>query len=434
MKLNKTNLSCAMLAMSSLAFSTAQAGPIQYSGPDISFEQLYQNPDDNSLKLNYARQQAAAGDFLGAAGALEGMLYSQPNWDSARLLYAIVLFELDDRVAAERELDILQTRPLSAEDQSTAARYRAALAAPSSRGLSFSGRVEAGLRVDDNAGNALNDTVLEVADESDVSAIVNGSAKVSVPLTQWGGLSFNASARGQTRNYFSFTNSDFGLIGADIGLSGDTKSLFWEAALKLDNVFIGSEKYLTQAGVGLSVGKMITDKTRVRVSAAAYDQDFESISFSFDERFRSGNRYDVTADFVTRVDEDLSYGASVGYEQKIATEESLAYDGFHIAGNVSKGFDNGLYVNGSARLRDLNYNAPSLIGGTATDRDDTQFAGRIGVGASLNKIGGLIGVEPNPALTNIFAETGVDYTDYNSSVSLFDYENIGADVKLIWNF
>ena len=434
MKLTNIYLSCFAWGISSLAFSTAQAGSIEYNGPKITFEQIYDNPDDNDLKLNYARQQAAAGDLLSAVGALEGMLYSQPNWDSARLFYAVVLYELDDRVAALRELDILDGRPLSSADQKIAARYRQAIADPRPGGTTFSGTLEVGLRVDDNAGNAFADSIIDFADESDVAAIANGSAQVSVPLTQVGRLRFNLGVRGQTRNYFNFTESDFGLLGADLGFSGEAIGLFWGADLKFDNIFIGNEKYLTQHGVKISAGKMITDNTRLTVSGAVYDQDFESISFSLAERFRSGNNTLITASILTQPSEDLSYGASIGYEDKNATQNALAYTGYSVGGHVFKGFDNGVYLKGAVRYRDLNYGATNLFGGTSMDRDDDQLTGRVGVGAGINKIGGWLGMDPNPAFSRVFIETGVDYTDYNSTLSLFEYENIGADLKLIWNF
>lgn len=423
-----------LVAGVSFASSNAVAGAIKYDGPIVTFEQMYENPDDNALKLNYARQQAAAGDLLSAAGALEGMLYSQPNWDSARLLYAIVLYELDDRAFALRELDLLDSRSLTSEDKKLVALYRQAMANSELGESALSGVLEFGLRADDNAGNALIDSVIAAADESDTSVIINGAVKVTKPLTRAGGLTFNAGARGQTRKHFKFTDSDYDVIGADIGVSGEGEVLFWNADFTFNNVSIGGEKYLTQMGPKISVGTMISDKTRLTVEGAIYDQDFEILSFSFGEKFRSGNKNVVSAKVMTRVNEDLSYGASIGYEEKIATQSALAYTGFNVAGNVVKAFENGVYVKGYARYRDLSFEAPNLIGGTATERNDSQVVGRVGLGASLNKIGGWLGFEPNPDLKKIYIETGVDYINYNSTVSLFDYENIGTDLKLIWNF
>lgn len=111
-------------ALSGSSFAKVKSSStFEYTGPSISFEQFFQNPDDNELRLNYARQQAAEGDFISAAHALEGMLYASPNWDTARLFYAILLAELDDRVGATYEFNILVDRPLSAEHMSITKTY-----------------------------------------------------------------------------------------------------------------------------------------------------------------------------------------------------------------------------------------------------------------------------------------------------------------------
>lgn len=99
------------------------ATTFEYTGPPIRFEDVFQNPDNNELKLNYARQQAAAGDLLSAAYSLEGMLYTSPNWDAARLFYAIVLAELDDHDAALYEFNILEGRSLSVEHRAISDAY-----------------------------------------------------------------------------------------------------------------------------------------------------------------------------------------------------------------------------------------------------------------------------------------------------------------------
>ena len=51
-----------------------------YNGPRITFEQIYAQPDNQELNLNYARQQAAEGDYISAAGTLERLLFAQPDW------------------------------------------------------------------------------------------------------------------------------------------------------------------------------------------------------------------------------------------------------------------------------------------------------------------------------------------------------------------
>lgn len=123
-KLDETRLLLKGLAITAFMSMAVSAVATEYTGPNITFEQVYANPDDQSLNLDYARQQAARGDYLTAATSLERMLYSQPNWDSARLFYALCLYHLDDLQAATRELNILQLRPLSPNQRSLLNSYR----------------------------------------------------------------------------------------------------------------------------------------------------------------------------------------------------------------------------------------------------------------------------------------------------------------------
>jgi len=121
-------IAAACVAGALMSFGVSHAGAkFTYDGPTITFEQVFQNPANTDLQLAYARQQAAAGDYLAAAGALEAMLFSQPNWDSARLFYAILMYELDDRLGALREFTILEGRQLSAEQSELTAGYLAKL-------------------------------------------------------------------------------------------------------------------------------------------------------------------------------------------------------------------------------------------------------------------------------------------------------------------
>ncbi len=107
-----------------MSYGISHAGAkFTYDGPAIEFEQVFQNPGDTDLQLAYARQQAAAGDYLSAAGSLEAMLFAQPNWDSARLFYAILMYELDDQLGAMREFAILEKRPLSASQSELVSGY-----------------------------------------------------------------------------------------------------------------------------------------------------------------------------------------------------------------------------------------------------------------------------------------------------------------------
>ena len=160
-------LSCC-LALISLTAATAYGQESESYG-FISSQDVYDNPDDHQLNLEYAKQEIQRGEMLNAASALERMLYGNPDWHSARLLYAAVLYRLDDVKAANRELSLLEGRNLNPQQIETLERYETQFETPlppRSTTLgntayaphdTIKGSLDIGLRGDDNAGNALTD-------------------------------------------------------------------------------------------------------------------------------------------------------------------------------------------------------------------------------------------------------------------------------------
>lgn len=60
MKMNLFRSTLTILTSLGVSSICAEAKVLEYVGSPISFIQVFENPDDNALKLNYARQQAAA--------------------------------------------------------------------------------------------------------------------------------------------------------------------------------------------------------------------------------------------------------------------------------------------------------------------------------------------------------------------------------------
>lgn len=74
----------------------------------VTFADVLANPDDIDLNFAYAQVQVARGDVRGAAATLERILLIEPDLPRVRLLYAIVLFRLDQLDEAEREFERLR--------------------------------------------------------------------------------------------------------------------------------------------------------------------------------------------------------------------------------------------------------------------------------------------------------------------------------------
>ena len=93
------------------------------AGGKITYAQILADPDNIDLNFQYARNQAAEGDLRGAAGTLERILLINPKLPQVRLIYAIVLFRLDNIDEAEREFRAVSGLDLSPSLRAEIASY-----------------------------------------------------------------------------------------------------------------------------------------------------------------------------------------------------------------------------------------------------------------------------------------------------------------------
>lgn len=81
---------------------TAKSAQQQQTGAPVTYENVLADPDNEDLNYRYAGTQIGKGDLKGAAATLERLLLVNPALARVRLLYAIVLFRLDNLDEAER--------------------------------------------------------------------------------------------------------------------------------------------------------------------------------------------------------------------------------------------------------------------------------------------------------------------------------------------
>lgn len=103
----------------------AQArGDALLKGPDVRYEDVLKKPDDLALNLAWARTQIRKGDVLGASATLERLLLNNPNQPEIRVLYAIVLYRLDNITAAEQQLNVVMKYKMPTSLRNELRRYQ----------------------------------------------------------------------------------------------------------------------------------------------------------------------------------------------------------------------------------------------------------------------------------------------------------------------
>lgn len=81
-------------------------------GGPVTYAEVLAHPDDVELNYRYALTQVRKGNLRSAAATLERVLMVKPDLPKVRLVYAVVLFRLDNLDDAERELAALRPQPM----------------------------------------------------------------------------------------------------------------------------------------------------------------------------------------------------------------------------------------------------------------------------------------------------------------------------------
>lgn len=386
----------------------------------ISFEELLANPGNVSMELRYAQQAERAQNYLSALSAYERVLLNYAENDEARLRYAELLSRLDDPQAARREIEILEKRELTADQSS---RLIAIGGTPSSSGSGsgFFGEVSAGLRYDNNLGNALLDIPIATGAD-DFGATLGAAAAYVAPISD--SLSMHFGGGGSTVRHQEYSFVDYDTYGgfAGLGLQVEDAGKI-SADIMLNYVNINNNRYQKQFG-GRIKGVFDVSETVQWVGVGSYfKQDFENIIFmnfplTFSEPLRNGDYIHVATGPRFKVGETTDIGLLLGYEEKGATLAGYAYNGWRLDANAKTQIGDKSYLGLEASYRDHSYD-DNL-------REDSRIYGRLALGLSLDSI---VDIEA----FDLTLETGVSYLERDSNVFL-KYDNFGLDSRIIARF
>ncbi|MFA6316006.1 MAG: hypothetical protein WC943_01195 [Elusimicrobiota bacterium] len=87
---------------------------IGQSGPEVTYEQVMADPDNIELNYRYALSRVGRGDLRAAASTLERILLVKKDLPKVKLLYAVILFRLDNLEESERILTELRKEEMPA--------------------------------------------------------------------------------------------------------------------------------------------------------------------------------------------------------------------------------------------------------------------------------------------------------------------------------
>ncbi|MCY6383016.1 hypothetical protein [Hoeflea prorocentri] len=406
---------------------------------DVTYDQILANPDDLELNYLYAQQQVIKGDLEQASAALERLLLLQPNWDSARLFYALVLYRLDDMAGAKRELTILSDRPLSPSQSREVNRYLA-LATAQSKATRLTGRIATGLRVDSNpdlttnSDNDLNGNPLDTDKRVDGAFQAGATARIEHDIPGGGGNFLFVQGATDLNEQFKVDEADYITGGVKAGATFFFEDLQITPYGTVDTLWLDGQNYRNDNGGGATAKYAINPQLTVFAGGKGVFQNYQIVSTDSVGSARNGWLARATGGVTVRPTEKSRFTARVSGSFKDARNDSYSYDALEIAANALVLIGQGQYVLASASYRWQDYEQPDPNYSATVTREDRRFKTRLAYGAPLDLLLEKVNITGSEVTSNVNLQVGVNYLNQNSNIPNFDADSVSADIMLIKRF
>jgi hypothetical protein len=418
----------------------------------ITFDEILANPDDTALNLRYARQEIATGRLQQAASALERILLTNPNWDSVRLLYGVVLYRLDDYASARIELRKLEGRDLTPRQEADRVRYLGLIEHQSSTFRIF-GQVTLGGRYDTNPGlvsdryadastNFVSGSIfLEFPidnqnDGEDHGFIGKGKIRVEADLPNAPGSLWFFEASGDITNFDDIDRADNASGTLKTGFVFQQENLKVTPYVKAQRTWIQSDSFSERWGGGVSVSYEIDPQLVLFANGEYLDEGYDSKSFASNSNLRDGRIISGYAGAVWRATESQSFSIAGFASDKDAVSDQHSYEKRGVIINSLTLFGGGVYLSLTGRYSETDYDQRST-GFTSpfqlVKREDEERFARAALGAPLGTLFGDGAFLPE-FMKDVVVQVGVSWTSLESSSKLIEYDNISGDLLFTKKF
>ncbi len=405
------------MGMAAAALTLTVAAPA-FAQDDAALDALLDGSDTPEAALSLARKQAGEGDLMGAAATLERALITHSrNVPEVRLYYATLLCRLGDRQTAVTEIGRAgKINP----DGAAWAETRAAcgdVALPEARGTSIGGEVSIGLAFDSDLARSL---LVEYnlpgfpAVPGEEGFSVFGSARVNFRAPT-GGAFFYGGAGATTRNPLSGSSPDYQVADVVLGIGAPSGNAEFAIGGVLRHARIGGSPFVTEMGGEAMVSFGMGGNGRFAVRGEVVQQDFMGSTPLFS---RDGMRYDLGVSYAEWAG-TTRYWLGIAYEGKDAETRRTGYSGGRISGGVRTAITpRGTYTALSSMLRYVQYDNAAGF----PPASEVRFLGRAALGT--------------PLMPGLDIEGAASYSsrNYNAASTLKSYENVGAELRLVWTF
>lgn len=406
-------------------------------GGDVTYEQVLRNPDDVDLNRRYAQQQIRKGDLRGASSTLERLSMLRAGDASVRLLHGVVLYRLDDAIAAERELDaVLAMKDLpdrikaEAEDYLKRAKAR-------QKNAHFDARVTFGAGYEDNVNAAPDGDVVLFAGsplvlpetsrrKQDVNAQLIGSLGASYDVGGPKGHTVYARAtafRGEQKVYDTL---DLQAYSAEFGAVLRHRGFEIRPTASFDHVLLSQSTFLRSRNLGLRVEKRASRRWAFFGEFAHSDQDFVDTPAIRTASQRDGGQFDLEGGAAWTVSPSDRLTFTAKHRRKLSRSVSDAYRREGASLEWMRLFRKGVFAVTTIEGQFDRYELPDAFVDPATVRHDDGGRLEVLVGAPLSLLWA--------PLRSYTLSGGFEHFRQGSTIPNYDYTNnrFSVMVTYLW--
>lgn len=410
-------------------------------GPAVTFEEVMRDPDNIELNFRYARQKVQEGDLRAAASSLERILLVAPSLSQVRLLYAIVLFRLDNLQEADREFRTVLQQPVSPAVKAEVDGYLAQIN-QRQKVTRFTASLGAGVDYNSNRDAVPRNEKRLFADaevgtsgggEDDFGRILLGTLGVRHDLGLQERHELIANATVYYNNQVEVDAQDLRAIALDAGAVFRLRDVDLTPTVTHSRVQLSNEPFLASTGLKLLAEKKLSGKLDIFGSVWAQYQDFQRTFASPTASDRTGPRYDfdIGANYILTPTQRV--GITFQHTVKRATQEFQNYKGHEITGTHTWLLGQGQFLLTSLSFgNDIYETADAFV--SARQRHDRNLRGRITYGAPLDTVFGFAGVKLPAQIGELTLTGTLEAFRALSSIDNYSYDNLKAQMLLTKRF
>lgn len=425
-----------LLALFLPALALAQAPPDpndpRQQEIDAIYEQLLDDPTDADLNRRLAELALELGDVDAAIGAIERLVFLDPENVALQLEVARLYLRIDSYAAARGYLADAERLPGATPAQRAEIEQLVAEVEDATKPPVFAGLAQVGLRYQTNAnvGPAqLGEFETGVFEDpiADFNAFVLGTLAYANRVSD--NLIIEGSLSGYYAEQFKVDRLDLGFAELQAGprlLWHDDRVSVKPYALT-QGIMLGADPYLFTYGAGAVASLMVTDSLRLEPEFEYKNRTFYASDDYSTAPTQNGDLFSYTIRGTARLSDRATASARVSYNRNLAAEDYQSHD--QVIANLAMTF--GFDVLDStdweftpfARLIWTDYKglAPNEVENALdTIRSDFQW-----------NLGGTL-VAPVTAFTSLSAQ--LMYTSNDSTLSRFTYENLQVTIGPVGRF